>query len=287
MKYLLAAVCVPLLAVLSPMLWLLARHLSMYGLEFGVFTLRQALLKEADLDGKILILHVGKAGGTALRQFLRPLLTPAALYLTDGYVMSQQPVRCGYENGRRYAFFVRDPAQRFVSAFISRLREGAPLFRTPHSPAEAWAFGRFPTPEDLACTLSSANPWEAEEARTAMGAIGHVSSSLRDYLGGLANVAACVERESILFVGRLEHYGEDLAQLLLLLGAERAVTAQRPVPAAKVHATPERYRHLELEGCGRENIRRWYRDDYEIIGLLASHGLLPASYLEEIGGLPP
>ena len=104
-----------------------------------------------------------------------------------------------------YAFFVRDPVRRFVSGFISRLREDKPLYYDKHSTIEAWAFRTFKTPNELAEALSSTNTDLRMSAIKAINNIKHTRWDIQYYLVSKQNLIANIDK--VFFVGRTEVFG--------------------------------------------------------------------------------
>jgi hypothetical protein len=119
-------------------------------------------------------LHVGKAGGTALKEAL-------AGHRTEGryqIILHDHPYRLGDAPvGEKVFCVLRDPVERFVSAFDYRLREGRPHQFDPWTPGETRAFTTFSTPDALGTALSDENPALRAEANAAMTAIRHVRDS--------------------------------------------------------------------------------------------------------------
>src|SRR5829696_3066808 len=141
-------------------------------------------------------IHIGKTGGTALKSVLRPVfkagtetpLGPVIVHKGHSFRLRDVP------RGDKALFCVRDPVSLFVSAFDSRLRKGQPKFYFEWSPAEAEAFGRFPTPQALAEALASPDRRTRKQAEAAMRAIQHVRGLTRA-LGSPQNVIAHRDRK--------------------------------------------------------------------------------------------
>ena len=128
------------------------------------------------LRGKRIIhlLHIGKTGGTAVKEALKPYLSGESYEVVchrHGTTLREIP------DGDGVIFFLRDPISRFVSGFYSRQRKGRPRYNVPWSPGEAKAFRRFGTPNQLALALSSENDRKRRVAIESMGSIQHVRDS--------------------------------------------------------------------------------------------------------------
>jgi hypothetical protein len=83
-------------------------------------------------------------------------------------------------------FVVRDPSSRFTSGFYSRFREGRPRHYLPWTKAEARAFARFSTPNDLAEELTDPDDAIRDAAYDAMKGVMHVNAHLAYWLAGLS-----------------------------------------------------------------------------------------------------
>jgi hypothetical protein len=202
------------------------------------------------------LLHIGKTGGTAVQTALTPsLVAPRHVVRlhNHGFRLADVP-----ETDACF-FFLRDPVSRFVSGFNSRLRQGKPRHDTPWSAAERRAFERYPTPDALATALGTTDLAQLAEAAQAMGAIGHLRTSFADWLGDEEALRA--RRESILLVGRQETLDTDFARLTDLVGLPRCTLPRDDVGA---HRTPAGM-STTLSDDAIENLRAWYRRDYELL----------------------
>jgi hypothetical protein len=157
-----------------------------------------------------------------------------------------------------FFFIVRDPVDRFVSGFSSRLRKGEPRFHVPWSEAEARAFAMFPSPEELGLALASRGA-ERAAAELAMRSIGHVRSAYSDWFG---SPAAIRRRErDILWIGFLDGLDEQMPELATRLGVPALVlpaddfAAHRSTAESKPSLAPE----------ARDALAVWYRRDYEFL----------------------
>jgi hypothetical protein len=218
------------------------------------------------------LLHIGKTGGSAIKNTIKE----KNIILTNA---NYEIKLCGHDkilgtSSGFYAFFVRDPIERYVSGFLSRLRKGQPLYDVPHSPDEELAFKNFGTPNQLAETLSSTDPVRNQLAISAMESIFHVKNGLKYYLGGRQNLINNMDR--ILYVGRTEFLDDDFPQMLEKFQINRTELITDEV---KIHKTPEQYYMMKhLSPLAIENLLRWYAEDYEIIDCLVEKGFLPSDY---------
>jgi len=202
-------------------------------------------------------LHIGKTGGTSLKEVLnRCPSTPCCEIFTHehGVHLSHIPP------GEKVVFFLRDPISRFVSGFYGRQREDRPRYYAPWSEGEARAFARFPTANELAEGLDSEDPSLREAAEDAMRSIAHVRKPMWEWIG---DEEYFLERiDDVLFVGFQEQYDEEFERLRKLLGIPKKYAP--PKDEVRSHRNPTNIdRHLSDRAV--HNLRQWYRRDYELM----------------------
>lgn len=208
------------------------------------------------------MLHIGKTGGTALKYVLRRnRRTPTCLVLAHRHRVRLADLPPWDD----FFFFVRDPTDRFVSGFNSRLREGRPRYFKPWTAQEKRAFSHFGTAEELALALSSEDPGRRRRARQAMRSIRHVRSGLTTWLGSERLLRR--RRRHLLMVGRLETIDADFDRLkaALCLPADAALPSADRVAHKDPGAAP---RTLSAEA--RTNIEAWYAEDYRLLEVIAA-----------------
>ncbi|MCL6283615.1 hypothetical protein M3P21_08705 [Ruegeria sp. 2012CJ41-6] len=152
------------------------------------------------------LLHVGKTGGTYLRNLARE----------DAY-KQRNIVRCihgdtlettaqQYGDNRKLAFSFRDPAERFVSAFYSRQRQGRPRYQATWTPGEAIAFKYFETPQQILSDLKSCSEVAKSAAHFALAHIQHIKLGYVHYFHSATrlllehqsgNILLCIETPKI------------------------------------------------------------------------------------------
>lgn len=200
---------------------------------------------------KYQFLHISKTGGTALSEVLERFEDKVR---KRGHRFRLEDI----PETRKVVFVVREPVDRFVSGFNSRLRKGLPRHRLPWSPAERVAFRRFKTPNALAEALSGSEE-ERAAAQAAMDGIMHSSLKLTYTLGTLPEFES--RREQIAWIGHQPTLTADFERLKALLGLPDDATL--PTDPVRSHATPEGY-ETGLSETGRANLAEWYKDDYPV-----------------------
>jgi len=213
---------------------------------------------------RVHLLHIGKTGGTAVKAALSNHLSCRnhVVVLHDHHVtLRDVPER------DLFMFLVRDPVDRFVSAFHSRRRQGRrrqgrPRYSYPWSDAERVAFGRFETPNDLALALEADDESTRRAAEAAMRSIHHVQTSYWDWFESEACLRSRVD--GLFFIGHLETLAADFEILRSRLGLADSVAL--PDDAVAAHRAPDSLdRHLGDDA--RDVLARWHAREYEFLEL--------------------
>lgn len=159
------------------------------------------------------LLHIGKTGGTSLAGLLEraaPHSGSARILLLRHRV--SLAVAAKDHPAASIGFVLRDPIERAVSGFISRLRCGRPRYDNPWRADEKIAFTRFPTPNALGEALAVGDP----QAQKTLGMIQHLKFDYPHYLGDIATVKA--HRDRIFWIGHITSLDRDVAQMLHHVG---------------------------------------------------------------------
>ena len=195
-------------------------------------------------------LHIRKTGGTAVKTALYPWAGAIELRLHPHHTtLADIPV------GERVICILRDPVERFVSGFNSRLRRGAPRFDRPWNAGEEIAFARYDTPGALADGLVADDP----QAIEAMHAIRELGRAQADWLP-----QALIEqrRGDLLWIGHNDTLDNDFERLKGLLSLPRDV--RLPADDIAAHRTPPEYSR-SLSPTGRRALQEMFACDYRLI----------------------
>ncbi len=203
------------------------------------------------------LLHIGKTGGTSVRDTLWGVRCNAYLVRDHAHDFSLREV----PRGQFAIFFLRDPLTRFTSAFYSRQRRGQPRYDFAWSEGEALAFERFPSANALGEALSPGHP-DVEAASEAMRSIQHVNTSLGDWLGDPDYLRS--RADDLLFIGFQEQLESDFARLLQILGIDPKTTR---LPSDEIGAHRNPHHDSSLSATAAANLRSWYGRDYELLAL--------------------
>jgi Sulfotransferase family len=194
-------------------------------------------------------LHVRKTGGTAIKEALRPVAAAFRLLLH-----SHQVKAASLPPDERYFLCLREPADRFVSGFNSRLRMGRPRYFSRWSAAEEVAFRHFKTANELAEAIDAKSSLRREAARAAIASIKHLALSQSAWLENRASEP--------IWVGFTESLDLDFARLRAQLQLPAGISL--PADPTKSHRAPPDS-CVYLSPRGRANVRSWYSDDVALV----------------------
>lgn len=205
------------------------------------------------------VFHIGKTGGTALNQTLLQHGDASRYRLVfGGHTLTLRDV----PGGERFMFVIRDPLERFVSAFNGRLREDRPRYHYPWRDEEKIAFAVFKTPDELATALSSPDEAERRQAEAAMHGIGHVNTPYSYWFDDDESFRSRIP--DVFFIGFTERLDDDFELLKPKLGLPAQL--RLPQDETNAHRTPAEF-STELSDAGRENLERWYARDIAFVEL--------------------
>ena len=212
-------------------------------------------------------LHIGKTGGTALKHALEEHLVTPRYFIKlhrHHYFLKHVPV------GEKFFFSIRDPKDKFTSAFYSRQREDRPKFYLPWNHGEAVAFTTFDTPNELALALSSDDKELREKAELSMRTMVHVRES---YWRWFADETYLESRlDDLLHICHLKSMDEDFATLKSILEMPEGVSLPKD---GKLSHSSSKNLDRSLDARALSNLRNWYSEDYELMSLLEEKKLIP------------
>ena len=195
-------------------------------------------------------LHIRKAGGTAIKEALRPIAQRQGIILHGhGTKLSDIPL------DHLFFFFLRHPLSRFVSGFYSRLRQGMPRYFSPWTEQEIRAFGHFKVANDLAEAISSVDPGVSHAAQEAMRGISHLNSTYNFWFDEteLRNRSA-----SLVLLGLQEQLDVDFEVLKSRLNLPPRL--RLPGDDVRAHRNPAGT-NRNLSPLAEKNLRQWYAND--------------------------
>ena len=236
---------------------------------------------------KVSYIHVGKTGGTTLGALLKPKIpTYKEYHLTRNY-----------KSDESFILWVRNPISRFVSAFnhsyysVTTDPKTIPIFDLKHCLNPCHVKKALHQPfvfslkyDSLVRTFESANHLaesltsEDEGVRTkAIELMNHPTEHIMKGIGWYLENGTFLDKhkDSILFVGRLEHMADDIDALSSKLG----ITLDNTLKLREnVYTDPSK---KVLSPLAIKNIIDWYKDtDYKALDQLKKHGWIDeATYL--------
>lgn len=214
-------------------------------------------------------IHIGKTGGTAIKRALRDA---GAAYWKEEDAPTIPDTPYGKIQLHRHSFrmphvppgdhvffCLRDPIDRFVSAFYSRYNKGQPRYYFEWTDAERRAFEAFPTPQRLAGALAGDDPEERKLAEWAMGNVRHLGH-MRRFVGPPAQLRGQLGR--VVYIARQETLTTDWEQMKSLL----KLPAQASLPTARVGAhRRDPSLNADLDEAAVAALKEWYRADYALL----------------------
>ena len=161
-------------------------------------------------------LHVGKTAGTSIRKLITGLRKSgyqAPLYLSHGWDEDSLSLL----KDTRLHIVLRDPIERAVSGFNSRLRRGRPAYEIPWTQSEAAVFSYFRNAQSFLNGILSEDPVDAGMAEFAMTQVRHIRRGYNFYLGASEDTVLMPEQFGI--IGRFEALGDFAERISRVAGA--------------------------------------------------------------------
>jgi hypothetical protein len=202
-------------------------------------------------------LHIPKTGGSALKHALK------AAPETDAYRIHLRGHSCRLTDipaGDKFFFTLRDPAQRFVSAFNHK-KAGRSQWQHTKIEAETAALKHFETANHLAESLFSKDLKTRQAAEIAMNSIEHVNTF---YLDWFVSKEYFLSRVSdAMYIAFQETLETDFAQIKKVLGLPE-ISSLPVLNSAKANKNPQSL-ETKLSVRAKDNLARWYADDYDFL----------------------
>ena len=202
----------------------------------------------------ITFIHISKNAGTEIGRRLREAndILGEEIFRKSHHDFKLRRLPKGHD----YFFSIRNPVDRYFSAFYSRKRKGRPRYDSEWTAHEALAFEAFDHANDLAEALFSEGQ-NGKQAFCAMKSISHVARNQVDNFVRTGNFLTVRPPLAIIRVSNLE---SDLARFMSNLGIDPVVLAPDPV---KSHQN-DYSKVPELTDLARKNLAKWYVQDFEL-----------------------
>jgi hypothetical protein len=202
-------------------------------------------------------LHIGKTGGMSIKAALHQYKSTEKYRI---HLKSHSFRLMDVPEGDKCVFVLRDPIQRFCSAFFFRFRESQPRLYQPWTFAEKQVFEQFSSPEDLAIALGSPEAELRNQAGLAMRTMFHLKTQYMYWLQDIEYINSRLQ--DIFFIGFQEQLNDDFERLKhkLKLPAEISL----PVDDISSNKNPSTQSYYSLSPGAIENLKSWYEEDYQL-----------------------
>ena len=213
-------------------------------------------------------LHIPKTGGSGVSIYAKELARRGYKFpvvFPHGWTFRE--IRRNFPK-MKVSFILRDPLDRMISGFNSRLRQGRPTYNIVWTPAEAAAFTLFPTVRHWLDALLSEEEFHISAVNFAMSSVRLLHWNYAFYFEG---VKALDEfEESFEVIGSMDSMGTFVDQLTALTAAPASIAAElyekRHESASKVSETLAAYSDEE-----RARIQKALGKEYRIYQALLRH----------------
>ena len=229
--------------------------------KFIQTTTRKIKLRWFRLRGGQIVnfLHIPKTGGSAVKNAIGNNLS------TKQYKVHLRGHSCHLKEipkGDKFFFFLRDPAQRFISAFNHK-KSGKKRWKHKKFAEETAALARFQTANHLAESLSSDCEETKQAAVDAMNCIEHVNTFYLDWFHSQEYFLSRLP--DALYIGFQESLDQDFLALMQILKLPNVTH----LPARDSLEANQNSDELstELTQTANENLKVWYADDYDFLRL--------------------
>lgn len=203
------------------------------------------------------LLHVGKTGGTYLRNLAHKDAYKQRNIVRCTHSDTLETTAKQYGDNRQLAFSFRDPAERFVSAFYSRQRQGRPRYQAVWTPGEAISFRYFETPQQILADLRSHSEVSRSASYFALAHIQHIKLGYVHYFQSATRLRLEHKSGNILLCVETPKISENLHRISKAL-------RDLPISPSKddLHANPKDVE--KLDEAARSTMRDHFREEYEI-----------------------
>lgn len=204
------------------------------------------------------LLRIGKSGDDFLKSMAENAASKKKSFFLGGHGDTLVTTIKKFGRRRKLAFFFRPPEQRFVSGFLSRLRQGRPIYDVVWSPAEAIAFSTFRSPNSLAEALFSKDEYLKSAARFSMESILHLKNNYSHFLHSVDALRYEVESKNILVCCEVERIEGNYPQILENLGLSTDKALLAEIGSRQDLKMPE------LTELAKGNLRKFWCNEYKI-----------------------
>lgn len=210
-------------------------------------------------------LHIGKTGGTSVRYVIEKCredgYSPPVIF---GHA-ARLPVIVKENPGIRVSFTLRDPIERMISSFNSRMRQSRPTYTAVWKPEEAIAYLWFPTVLDFFRARLSTEERMKSAGIFAEQAMGHVKRGYVYHFHSVKFLKKNLDR--IYFVGDIENLRRNFHRYFDPCGIPASLVEQHAgTRHSGLDSTESTLREIDGDLMGA--LKRFYEKEYEIYDFL-------------------
>jgi len=210
-------------------------------------------------------LHVGKTGGAAIKNTLNNYITSQYCFFGHHHIIKLKHI----SNKDKVIFSVRDPIERFISAFYFA-KDRSKFIGKFFSPKACYYLDHFDTADDLAIALYSKLYKERIIAQQTMLLVPHLKENYwywfknKDYLQKRLT--------SILYVFSCKNLNNDFLKFRDFINADSTLE----LPQKKdIKANVNFNKHNKtISNEGIENLKKWLTKDFEFLQYLMEEQLI-------------
>ena len=178
------------------------------------------MINVSSLEGQFVFMHLGKTAGTTVKSVVKSLkehgeVTP----FVTGHKISLQTVLERFPNAK-LSITLRDPLERIISGFNSRLRQGRPIYDRMWTAREAAAFSLFNNVEDYFRACISTREFDISAARFTTRAVSQVSNGYARLFADALTVRSHITR--FYCIGHISNMQQTLSGIFSPLAVDPA-----------------------------------------------------------------
>ena len=224
--------------------------------HFGWDLVRAADRQADQIEANLVFVHIGKNAGTQIVNLLDQVSKLTSLKISKvGHHVKLAEI----EPSTPYLFSIRNPVDRFKSAFYSRKRKGQPRLYSEWSEHEALAFSRFEHANDLAENLFAKDARGAD----AMAAIQSISHTAMHQIDWFTSTGFFLETRPPVWIIRQEEFNQDFEEFLKRANLNVRLADLTVAKDAK-RAHKNDYTEVPpLTSKAESNLSLWYCRDFE------------------------
>lgn len=253
--------------------------MSLYYKLFEQFILRKKIQMKFDsgFSRNIGFLHVPKTGGTSIASLGKKLVRHGYSFpVVFGHGWTFDAINSTYPK-MQLLIILRDPLERVISGYNSRLRNGRPQYNIPWTKAETKAFSLLPSSKHLLDAILADDPLSASKVACAFKNVPHLYTNYIRYFMSPEYVRA--HKNKFALVGHINHFDHFLEDMANLSGIPGDVVF---ASFHKKHTAPESTTSVinEYNMNDIQKLRSFLSDEYAIYHELTK--LLPEKVQEAL-----